>query len=144
MTKPSSSFLVTVVLLAAGASSRMGKPKMLLPWGKSTILGHLIEMWKDLGAEQIAVVYAEGDAALNAELDRLGFPAQNRIINPDPARGMFSSIQCAAQWKNWCEGLTHWAIALGDQPHLPSSLLRSLFAFARERPHKICQPSRNG
>src|SRR5882762_9432424 len=78
MTKPSSSFLVAVVLLGAGASSRMGKPKMLLPWAQSTILGHLIELWKQLGAEQIAVVSAPEDAALNAELDRVDLRAEDR------------------------------------------------------------------
>ena len=143
MPNRSPSFSLAVVLLAAGASSRMGKPKMLLPWGQNTILGHLIDVWKKVGAEQIAVVYAERDGALNAELDRLAFPQENRITNPDPARGMFGSIQCAAQWKGWRSGLTHWAIALGDQPHLPSSLLRSLLDFVRKRPQKICQPSRN-
>ena len=143
MTKPSSSFLVAVVLLAAGASSRMGKPKMLLPWGKTTIIGHLIKAWRGQSVEEIAVVCAPGDAAINAELDRLGFPKQNRIDNPDAARGMFSSIQCAARWKGWNERLTHWAIVLGDQPHLPASVLGSLLDFARERPEKICQPSRN-
>jgi len=131
-------------VLAAGASSRMGKPKMLLPWGDTTILGHLISIWEELGAGQIAVVWAEGDGALKAELDRLGFPPENRITNPKPKRGMFSSIQCAAQWKGWREGLTHWAIVLGDQPQLPASVLRSLLDFARERPEQICQPSRNG
>jgi len=144
MAKPSSSFLVAVVLLAAGASSRMGKPKMLLPWGKTTIIGHLINAWRGQSVEQIAVVCAPGDAAINAELDRLGLPKQNRIANPDAARGMFSSIQSAAQWKGWNERLTHWAIVLGDQPHLPASVLSSLLDFARDRPEKICQPSRNG
>src|SRR5258706_9157205 len=121
MTKPSSSFLVAVVLLGAGASSRMGKPKMLLPWAQSTILGHLIELWKQLGAEQIAVVSAPEDAALNAELDRVDLRAEDRIVNPDPGRGMFSSIQCAAEWNGWNANITHWAIVLGDQPHLPES-----------------------
>jgi len=143
MTKPSSSFLVAVVLLGAGASSRMGKPKMLLPWAQSTILGHLIDLWKQLGAEQIAVVCAPRDQALNAELDRVGLPREDRIVNPAPVRGMFSSIQCAAQWNGWNVNITHWAIVLGDQPHLPPSILRSLLDFARERPDKICQPSRN-
>src|SRR5438552_18542235 len=109
MTKPSSSFLVAVVLLVAGASSRMGKPKMLLPWGKSTIIGHLIGVWKQLRVEDLAVVCAPRDQALNAELDHVGLPREHRIVNPDPARGMFSSIQCAAQWKGWDAKITHWA-----------------------------------
>ena len=38
-----------VIILAAGASSRMGRPKMLLPWGATSVLGHLIGQWQTLG-----------------------------------------------------------------------------------------------
>ena len=107
---------VGVVILAAGRSRRMGRPKLLLPWAKTTVLGHLLGQWQTFGAKQVAVVCAVGDQAIQGELDRLGFPAANRIFNPAPDRGMFSSVQCAAQWAGWQQGLTHWAIVLGDQP----------------------------
>jgi len=122
----------------------MGRPKMLLPWGGSTVLGHLIAMWKRLGAAHIAVVCASTDTAIIAELDRLGFPVANRIFNPQPGRGMFSSIQCAARWPGWKPALTHWAIVLGDQPHLRLETLQTLVDFAATQPGKICQPSRQG
>src|SRR5947207_464975 len=60
---------VGVVLLAAGASSRMGQPKLLLPWRATTVLGHLIEQWQKLSAQQIAVVCAAGDQAIEQELN---------------------------------------------------------------------------
>ena len=82
--------------------------------------------------------------AIQAELDRLGFPVRNRIINPVPERGMFSSIQCAAQWPGWEAALTHWAIVLGDQPHLQSETLRRVLAFGAAHPAKVCQPAREG
>src|SRR6266571_6187375 len=104
------------LILAAGASSRMGQPKLLLPWGKTSVLGHLIAQWQQ--EHQIVVVHAAGDQAIGAALDRLSFPEANRIMNPQPERGMLSSIQCAAAWAGWNRGLTHWAIVLGDQPHL--------------------------
>jgi len=50
-----------VLILAAGASSRMGQPKLLLPWHGTSVLGHLIGQWKDLRAGQIAAVSATGD-----------------------------------------------------------------------------------
>src|SRR5437660_1384898 len=105
-----------VTLLAAGASSRMGQPKMLLPWGKTTVLGHLIAQWQTAGAEQMAVVVAEGDQRIERELARLAFSEENCVRNPLPNRGMFSSIQCAARWAGWKPNLTHFAIVLGDQP----------------------------
>lgn len=133
-----------VVILGAGASSRMGRPKLLLPWGKTSILGHLLAQWGSLGAEQIAIVRAEANEPLDNELNRLGFPVHNRIVNPNPELGMFSSIQCAAQWPGWHHSLTHWAIVLGDQPHLSASTLAMLLEFVAAHPEKICQPSRNG
>jgi len=133
-----------VVILAAGRSARMGRPKLLLPWRGASVLAHLIEQWQALGAEQITVVCAPGHQALQAELDRLGFPAQNRIYNPTPARGMFSSIQCAARWPGWQPPLTRYAIVLGDQPHLLPQTLRRLLAFSAAHPAKACQPARHG
>jgi molybdenum cofactor cytidylyltransferase len=130
-----------VVILAAGASSRMGQPKMLLPWGETTVIGRLLEQWREIPATQIAVMCAAGDLAIAAELDRLGFAPEARIINSDPARGMFSSIQAAAQWQGWNPALGHVAIALGDQPHLNGATLRSLAEFACVHPHDICQPA---
>ena len=64
-----------VIILGAGASSRMGRPKLLLPWGDTTVIGHLIRQWRELGAAQIAVVHRPGRLRkLDAELDRLDFP----------------------------------------------------------------------
>jgi molybdenum cofactor cytidylyltransferase len=45
-----------VILLAAGRSRRMGRAKLLLPWGEASVLGHLVSQWRSLGATQLAVV----------------------------------------------------------------------------------------
>ena len=151
-------FTPAAIILAAGASSRMGRPKMLLPWGNTTIVGHLIQQWQRLGAQPVAVVCAgiivpppEGRVSetpshleLARELDRLGLPLTERIFNPAPERGMFSSIQCAARWPGWRPDLTHWILVLGDQPHLRLETLKTLLDFAAAHPDRICQPSRNG
>jgi molybdenum cofactor cytidylyltransferase len=137
-------FSVGVIILAAGRSARMGQPKLLLPWGDTSVLGHLLKQWRALGAKQIAVVCARGDGGIRAELDRLGFAEADRIYNPSPERGMFSSIQCAAQWPGWDAALTHWAIVLGDQPHLERLTLRRVLDFSAAQPDRVCQPARHG
>lgn len=137
-------FSFATVILAAGASSRMGRQKLLLPWGTSTVLNHLIEQWQSSGAAQVAVVCATVDVLINQELDRMKFPREQRIVNSDPARGMFSSIQCAARWAGWKKALTHWAIALGDQPHLANESICAVIACAAQNPDAICQPTLNG
>jgi len=130
-----------VVILGAGKSRRMGQPKLLMRWGGTTVIGRLVEQWTPL-ARQVAVICAPDDSALNDELERLC--VQQQVKNPAPERGMFSSIQCAAQWPDWEESLTHWAIVLGDQPHLKDDTLQTLLAFVTTHPDRICQPQFDG
>lgn len=139
-----SSVKIGVIILGAGASSRMGRPKLLLPWHSTTVIGQIIGQWRELGAAQIAVVHRPGDAPLLAELDRLGFPAGDRVENPQPERGMFSSILCAANWAGWNREISDWAVVLGDQPHLRTETLRALWACAVQNPDAICQPEFGG
>jgi molybdenum cofactor cytidylyltransferase len=139
-----SRFAFGVVVLAAGLSSRMGQPKLVLPWGPTSVLGHLLAQWGRLGAQQIGVVCAAGDHVLAAELERLGFPAAGRIYNPTPEHGMFSSIQAASQWSGWSRELTHWAVVLGDQPHLRQETLSGIIQFSATHPEQVCQPARRG
>src|ERR1043166_2558062 len=136
-------FKLIAVLLAAGASTRMGRPKMLLPWGNKTILSHSIQAWSRL-ADDTSVIYSSADHPIQAELDRLHVLPRSRIPNPDSSRGMFSSIQTAARWTGWPENVTHWAIILGDQPHVSVATLRRLVQFAQEFPEFVCQPGREG
>ncbi len=139
-----SPFIFGAVILAAGSSQRMGRPKLLLPWAGTTVLGHLLQRWRELGAAQIAAVCAADAPGMQDEMNRLEFPEENRISNPAPARGMFSSIQCAAAWPGWKPELTHWVITLGDQPHIRQETLRRLLDLGRANPGAICQPLRGG
>ena len=133
-----------VVILGAGASTRMGSPKLMLPWGSSSVVGSLVETWRRVGASQIAVVCAPDNHALFAEVARVASGLTERIINPEPIRGMFSSIQCAARWPRWRSDLSHWALCLGDQPHLYDSIYLELLKFANSTLTRIIQPSWNG
>jgi molybdenum cofactor cytidylyltransferase len=133
-----------VVILAAGASSRMGRPKLALPWGKTTIIGNLISTWRELGVDEIAVVCASENEPVHAALNRVAFPISQRVINPVPARGMFSSIQSAASWPGWSQHLSHFVIALGDQPGISVKSLRLLLDFVALNPDIVCQPMHEG
>ncbi|MEW6158771.1 MAG: nucleotidyltransferase family protein [Verrucomicrobiota bacterium] len=137
-------FQLGVVLLAAGASSRMGRPKLLLPWGESTVLEHSLAEWRGLGTSQIALVINPAHRPLVEKLDAIGFPESGRIHNANPEKEMFHSIRCAACWGGWTGELTHWAIVLGDQPLVRRETLRQLIAFARVNFERICQPHCGG
>ncbi len=146
-----------VVILGAGASARMGRPKLLLPWNSTTVIGQLILQWRELGVGQVAVVMRENDAKLVEELKRLDVESSrgvstpqhlnistDRIINPQPERGMFSSVICAANWNGWSKNTSRWAMVLGDQPHLQTETLRALLEFSAQNTEAICQPSLGG
>ena len=78
------------IVLAAGASRRLGRPKLLLPFGESTRVGSVVAALRDGGAEEIVLVLAPGDEDLRAWAEGAGVTV---AVNPDPDRGMLSSIQ---------------------------------------------------
>jgi molybdenum cofactor cytidylyltransferase len=125
----------------------MGKPKLLLPWHGSTIIAHEIETWRNIDgpAESVVVriVCGARPDPIQDELDRLHFPEHSRIVNANPDDGMFSSIRCAAR-ALWPDELTHFAIILGDQPHLKRATLQKLLHIAEEEFESVCQPRYDG
>lgn len=124
--------------------SRVGRPKLLLPWRNTTVVGSIISQWRELGAAQIAIVLRPEDPALIAELDSRGISRSDRVENPQSERGMFSSIVCAANWNGWRQEILNWAIVLGDQPHLQTETLGQLLAVCAKNPDAICQPALGG
>jgi molybdenum cofactor cytidylyltransferase len=129
------------IILGAGRSSRMGQPKLLLPWGDGTVVGHSVRQWTAAGAASIAVVVAADDTELINEVRKSG---ALHITNPDPDRGMFSSVRCAAEWPHWDVTLTHWVISLGDQPHLRDTTLRQLIRAVQTDPSSVWQAAYGG
>jgi CTP:molybdopterin cytidylyltransferase MocA len=81
---------VVPVILAAGASSRMGRPKALLELGGTTVLSRAIAACRHGGADGPVVVVAEGAAAIEAHARELGADV---AVNPHPERGQLSSLQ---------------------------------------------------
>ena len=125
---------ISVILLAAGLSSRMGRPKLLLPWGGTTVLGQVVSTFAAAGMEAIVVV--TGGAREDVERLAAGlatnYPVRT-VYNPEFARGeMLSSIQAglAALDSQTSAAL----IGLGDQPQVREETVRCICAtFIRTR-----------
>lgn len=81
---------IAAVILAAGASSRMGEPKPLLDCGGETFLDRLIAAFSTSCRPVIAVLghHAEDVRAGLTRASEASF-----VLNPDPGRGMLSSLQ---------------------------------------------------
>jgi molybdenum cofactor cytidylyltransferase len=82
--------MISALILAAGQSKRMGQPKMLLPWGETTVLENVIATFKAAGIEAVIVITG-GDRERVEAL--VGDTAQT-LFNPNYAQGeMLSSVQ---------------------------------------------------
>jgi molybdenum cofactor cytidylyltransferase len=80
--------VIAGIILAAGASSRMGTPKALLEFRGETFVGRLVRV---LGTSCNPVIVVLG---YHAEVIRQQIPARATVaVNPDPARGQLSSLQ---------------------------------------------------
>src|ERR1700733_5424558 len=81
------------VILSAGASSRMGRDKALLPWRDGTFLSAAIRALQP--ATELVIVVAGANAP---QLQPIADAhAAFLAINPDPQRGQFSSLQIGLQ-----------------------------------------------
>jgi molybdenum cofactor cytidylyltransferase len=105
---------VGAIVLAAGASRRMGKPKLLLPWGPSTIIRSVCERVVASGLHEVVVIAGEQMEAIQQQLSDL--PVQI-VYNPDHAEGeMLSSLKLGLQ-SIW-HSSSACMVVLGDQPEI--------------------------
>jgi molybdenum cofactor cytidylyltransferase len=123
----------------------MGQPKVLLPWGHTTVLGEVVQTLAQAGLSEILVVTGAAREAVEAEVSRLAAGAPVRaIFNPAYERGeMLSSIQAGVSSFTQAGGAAGpdgeirpvaTFIALGDQPQArPESVRQILEAFGRSR-----------
>ncbi len=126
------------VILAAGASTRMGKDKALLAWPPSnssgeTLLSSAIRAFLPFN-DVVIVVAGKNVAHVKPIIAATGGIA---VINPEPERGQFSSLQCGLQeaLNRDCDAAM---ITLVDKPPVKASTLEKLrmefdFALAKGR-----------
>ena len=88
--------LVSAILTAAGESTRMGRPKALLPWHGTTLLEHQTACLIDAGAAEVVVVLGH---QANAVVPQVKGPHVRHVLNPDYRLGKTTSIKpaCEAQ-----------------------------------------------
>jgi molybdenum cofactor cytidylyltransferase len=86
-------FHTDIIILAAGASTRLGRPKQLLPWQGVTLLQHAVKTALTVTTQPVVVTGANGEH-LAAALD----PGQVKLVfNPNWQQGIASSIRCGLQ-----------------------------------------------
>jgi len=119
----------------------MGRPKLLLPFRGDTILGSLVRALREGGISEIVLVTAPGDETLQAWGAEAGVRV---VINPDPERGMLSTILEGIAALGGAEALERrgepLVVCPADLPALHPSTIRKVLA----EPSRLVVPSYQG
>lgn len=113
--------MTTGIVLAAGASRRMGSPKALLEFNGRNFLEILASLFVSL-AGSCTVVLGHEAARIHASVPVLR--GVRYVVNPNPARGMLSSLQCALRTAE--PGIDAALFTPVDCPAIAPSTVRAL------------------
>jgi len=137
--------MISAIILAAGQSKRMGQPKMLLPWGKLTVIEHVITTFLSAGIEDILVVTGGAREQVEQAIDK--YPVR-KIHNDDYAAGeMLSSLQRGLATltppppSREEMGAAATLIGLGDQPQVEEGNVRLICEAYRASKSTLIVPS---
>jgi molybdenum cofactor cytidylyltransferase len=118
---------ISVVIMAAGESKRMGLPKLLMPWGNSTVIEQTVDNYIGSAAKEVIIV--TGTKSVEIE-QLLGDRNVVLVNNPYYKRGMSSSLKAGLEFVSPnSKGII---LALGDQPTVDTNTINRLIdAFSR-------------
>ncbi len=130
------------LILAGGASTRMGAPKPIMPWGDKTFLQAIIEKMNVAGVEPVAVVLGAHFTEANEHCRSFG---AQPIFHREWALGQFSSLQAGISGllnvKIDNEKKRSVMVALADQPHISSQVFSEVTEVYKNFPDKLIIPT---
>jgi molybdenum cofactor cytidylyltransferase len=130
---------IGVIVLAGGLSSRMGRSKMLLPWGSRPIIRVIVDRVKRMRMHELIVVTGHQAAKVRGALvdEPVSF-----VHNPEYREGdMLSSLQ--AGLRALAPEVAACLVVLGDQPQLENRVVLDVLNAYAEGRGKIVAPSYN-
>lgn len=119
---------VAVAVLAAGGSSRMGRPKQLLPFCGRSLLRHAAEVALAADCGPVVAVLGANAGALRAELN--GLPVEV-VVNREWESGPGTSVRAAADAVEAMSGVAALVFLLCDQPLVSAEHVRQLIGASR-------------
>src|SRR5690606_16970438 len=111
------------LILAAGGSRRLGRPKQLEPWGDSTLLGRVVSVAREMPVDEIWVVVGAESEKILAETD-LGDAGV--IENPEWEEGIASSLRVGLDALTRLSRVERVVIMMGDQPDVSPEVVERL------------------
>jgi xanthine dehydrogenase accessory factor len=109
-------------LLAAGSSTRLGRPKQLLALDGQPLVRHVLEQLQAAGLTRYAVVVGSSAEQVGSALAANGC---DLLDNPAWAEGIAASIRVATSWAR-AHQLDALLLAVCDQPRLTPQHVRAL------------------
>jgi molybdenum cofactor cytidylyltransferase len=122
------------VVLAAGGSRRLGRPKQLLPFGSGTLLDHTVRTARGCGLEQVVVALGARAAEVRSRVDLAGAAV---VENPGFGAGCASSLAVALGAVDPRAEVV--VLLLGDQPGVTPATVSALLAGRGDAEMAVCR-----
>ena len=125
---------VTGLVLGAGGSKRLGRPKQLLRYGDGTLLGHVVGVARTCPFDQMVVAIGGSAEDVRGTVDLAG---ANVVVNDAYGAGCSSSIAAAMGIVDpRCDVMV---LMLGDQPGVTADTVVALLDGRRDAPLAVCR-----
>ncbi len=126
---------VVALVLAAGAGTRFGGGKLLATLAGRPLLQHVLDRAAEAGVGEVVVVLGADAEAIEGAI---GWRGELRVRNPEPERGLASSLHVGMATLN--PAVDEVLILLGDQPLVAIDTIRSLIRAPADPDRPIVVP----
>ena len=124
-----------IIILAAGASARLGKPKQLLQYHGQTLLNHAVNEAVNAKVDAVVVVLGNNAEMFKKEIDK---EMVRIVVNEGWEEGMASSVRLGLDTllniKPYIDAVIFMVC---DQPHISSSVLNELITTQQKTTKQI-------
>lgn len=129
--------MIAAVVLAAGGSRRMGRPKQLVEWEGRPLLAHVLAQVATWPIDQVVVVLGYEAELI---LDEIDFGDALVVLNDEWQEGLASSLRAGLATLDRDPRAEAALVALGDQPEVDREVVERLVAEYRGDGHLAVVP----